>query len=69
VSCIDIAVEEGKIADLVLLGANPLEDIRNTRRIWAVLVRGKIAFYVDDGAAGTEENVTWAEVEFATFTN
>lgn len=35
-------VEQGKIADLVLLGANPLEDINNTRRIWAVIIGGKI---------------------------
>ena len=35
-------VEKGKIADLVVLDANPLEDIRNTRRISAVVVRGKM---------------------------
>jgi imidazolonepropionase-like amidohydrolase len=34
-------VEEGKSADLVLLEANPLEDIRNTRKISAVVMRGK----------------------------
>jgi imidazolonepropionase-like amidohydrolase len=33
-------VERGKIADLVLLEANPLDDIRNTRRIAAVVLRG-----------------------------
>jgi len=33
-------VEKGKIADLVFLEANPLEDIDNTRRISAVVVRG-----------------------------
>lgn len=33
-------VERGKIADLVLLEANPLQDIRNTKRIAAVIVRG-----------------------------
>ena len=34
-------VEAGKIADLVLLDANPLEDIGNTRKIAAVVVGGK----------------------------
>lgn len=34
-------VEQGKGADLVLLDANPLDDIRNTRKISAVFVRGK----------------------------
>jgi imidazolonepropionase-like amidohydrolase len=36
------AIEPGKIADLVLLDANPLTDIRNTRRIRAVVIRGKV---------------------------
>ena len=34
-------VEKGKIADLVLLGANPLEDIANTKRIAAVISAGR----------------------------
>ena len=34
-------VETGHAADLVLLEANPLEDIRNTRKIAAVVVAGK----------------------------
>jgi imidazolonepropionase-like amidohydrolase len=36
------AVEEGKIADLVLLDANPLENIENTRRISAVILQGRL---------------------------
>jgi imidazolonepropionase-like amidohydrolase len=35
-------VEKGKIADLVLLKANPLERIGNTRNIEAVIVNGRI---------------------------
>ncbi len=35
------SVEKGRIADLVLLNANPLNDVRNTRRIAGVFVRGK----------------------------
>jgi imidazolonepropionase-like amidohydrolase len=35
-------VEKGKIADLVLLDANPLQDIRNTRRIHAVMINGRL---------------------------
>jgi imidazolonepropionase-like amidohydrolase len=34
-------VESGHVADLVLLEANPLEDIRNTRKIAAVVMSGK----------------------------
>lgn len=33
-------VQEGKLADLVLLDADPLVDIRNIGQIHAVLVRG-----------------------------
>jgi len=34
-------VEKGKVADLVLLDANPLDDIRNTQKIAAVIVNGR----------------------------
>jgi imidazolonepropionase-like amidohydrolase len=34
-------VEQGKLADLVLLDANPLKDIRNTRRIAGVVANGR----------------------------
>jgi imidazolonepropionase-like amidohydrolase len=34
-------IEKGKIADLVLLDANPLDDISNTRRITAVVFNGR----------------------------
>jgi hypothetical protein len=35
-------IEQGKVADLVLLDADPLADIHNTSRISAVIVRGKL---------------------------
>ncbi len=34
-------IEKGKIADLVLLEANPLDEISNTRKITAVVVNGR----------------------------
>ena len=35
-------IERGKLADLVLLDANPLQDISNTQRINAVVISGKL---------------------------
>ena len=35
-------ITSGKVADLVLLDANPLTDITNTRRIAAVVLRGRL---------------------------
>ena len=40
-------IEEGKLADLVLLDANPLADISNTRRIHAVVANGRLFRDVD----------------------
>jgi imidazolonepropionase-like amidohydrolase len=34
-------VEPGKVADLVLLDANPLDDIRNVHRVHSVMLRGR----------------------------
>ncbi len=41
------AVATGKLADLVLLDRNPLEDIRNTRAIFAVVANGR--FFAREG--------------------
>lgn len=35
-------IAEGAIADLVVLNSDPLQDIRNTRQIWAVIKQGQI---------------------------
>jgi len=35
-------IQKGKLADLVVLDANPLDDIRNTRKIDAVIARGRL---------------------------
>jgi len=35
-------IEVGKWADLIILDADPLADIRNTRRIWQVVHNGSL---------------------------
>lgn len=35
-------IAEGKLADLLLLDADPLSDIRNTRRVRAVVANGRL---------------------------
>ena len=37
----ELVCASGQGADLILLGANPLEDIANTRRISGVMIRGR----------------------------
>lgn len=55
-------VEKGKLADLVLLTANPLEDINNTRKISAVIFGGRmynrieLDHMLDDAAKSGVEN-------------
>jgi imidazolonepropionase-like amidohydrolase len=51
-------VQKGKIADLVLLDSNPLDDISNTQRISAVVVNGKLLSRqtLDKKLAETEAN-------------
>jgi imidazolonepropionase-like amidohydrolase len=42
-------LEVGKVADIVLLDANPLSDIRNTRRIRYVIKDGRIVYQAPTG--------------------
>jgi len=52
-------VESGKIADLVLLNANPLEDIRNIQKINIVIIGGRLI-------SPSERQEMLAEVEATT---
>ncbi len=36
------AIKPGRLADMVILGANPLEDISNTQKIAAVVLKGRL---------------------------
>jgi imidazolonepropionase-like amidohydrolase len=46
-------IEVGRRADLVLLGANPLDDIRNTRKVVGVVSKGRVVDPV--GSASSAE--------------
>jgi imidazolonepropionase-like amidohydrolase len=60
-------VEAGRLADLVLLDADPLADIRNTRRIHAVVANGRwmdaadIARLLADARQGSPESCAAAD--------
>jgi imidazolonepropionase-like amidohydrolase len=53
-------IENGKLADMVLLDANPLDDIRNTQKIAAVIVNGRYLSRadLDKMLAGVEQGAT-----------
>jgi imidazolonepropionase-like amidohydrolase len=55
------SVDPGKIADLVLLSANPLEDIRNTQKISVVIADGRLF----DRAELDEVLVKWRQEQSA----
>ena len=46
------SVAAGKLADLVVLDASPLDDIRNTQRVQAVVVHGRLLERRDLDALG-----------------
>ncbi|PYX45296.1 MAG: amidohydrolase, partial [Acidobacteria bacterium] len=54
------SIEKGKLADLVLLDANPLEDIRNTHKIAGMVVNGRYLSRsdLDNMLAGVEKAAT-----------
>ena len=54
------SIEKGKLADLVLLDANPLEDIRNTHKIAGMVVNGRYLSRsdLDKMLAGVEKAAT-----------
>jgi imidazolonepropionase-like amidohydrolase len=58
------SIEEGKLADLVILNANPLDDIRNTDKIDKVVLGGRIydaATMNEVGGAGRKRAPYWWE--------
>jgi len=53
-------IEKGKLADMVLLDANPLDDIRNTQKIAGVIVNGRYLSRaeLDKMLTGVEKSAT-----------
>jgi imidazolonepropionase-like amidohydrolase len=60
-------LEPGKLADLVLLDANPLDDIANTRKINAVVCRGRLfpKSSLDEMLAATEALASRSKIPIA----
>jgi imidazolonepropionase-like amidohydrolase/Tol biopolymer transport system component len=54
-------IEEGKLADLVILDANPLDDIRNTDKIGEVMLNGRLydAKTMDEVVTGSKKRAKY----------
>lgn len=55
------SIARGKRADLVLLDANPLEDIRNSRKISSVIVRGRLLDSKELNRLLSEADANWKD--------
>jgi imidazolonepropionase-like amidohydrolase/Tol biopolymer transport system component len=54
------SLEPGKLADLVVLAANPLDDIRNSERIAMVMVNGRLFDAATLSELGSTQRVRWS---------
>lgn len=60
------SLETGKLADLIVMDANPLEDIRNSEKIKYVMVNGRLYDSLTMNEIGTREKVRsklWFELD------
>ncbi len=60
------SIARGKLADLVLLDSNPLDDIRNARKISAVIVRGRLLERKQLDRLSKEPDLAWHETSLST---